>query len=57
MLANSMEPDCQEKFMCLVIAISWSLTIKCNYCIKLHRKINISSTADVQLIKELDEIN
>lgn len=52
-----MEPDCQEKFMCLVIAISWSLTIKCNYCIKLHRKINISSTADVQLIKELDEIN
>lgn len=27
MLANSMEPDCQEKFMCLVIAISWTLTI------------------------------
>lgn len=30
------------------------VTVK--YCIKLHRKINVSSTADIQLIKELDEI-
>lgn len=59
MLANSIlwnQVVNKIKFMCQIIAMSWTLTIKCMLLHQITEKINVSSTTDVQLKKQLDDI-